>query len=71
MVTITAETIDELAEVQDYIIIGMLSKGKATFEGSFSLSSGNNLLVQNDYFNRIIGEHLPDGSVRYVQGYKK
>lgn len=67
MVTITADTVEELAKVQNYIIGGMNYEGTADFEGTFKLSSGNHIVTRDGYWKYIVGEKLPDGSVRYIE----
>jgi len=61
--------LEELEAAQRYIIGGMTYEGTASFEGIFKLSSGNSVIVQDDIWRHIVGEKLPDGSSRYIEGY--
>ena len=66
MVTITADTISELAFVQEVIATGILnSRFKENgVNVTYKLNNGNKILTNKYKF--IIGEKLPDGTINNI-----
>ncbi len=66
MVTITADTISELAFVQEVIATGILNSRfkEGDIDVIYKLNNGNKILTNK--YNFIVGEKLPDGTINNI-----